>query len=107
MPKPYMPTITSRRSPRLSVSLPDLRDSKLEPPPEQRSQRGAVGIAHPRGYLVDARVPGLQQVHCALNTQRLEVRERRLAEHVLHVSGERALARARGLRRVVQRESSR
>ncbi len=75
-----------------------------ELPPQQGSQRDAIGIADARGDLVDALAARLQQVHRAFHPQALEVGQRRLAQHRLHTTRERPLARRDGFRGVLQGE---
>src|SRR5260221_1025073 len=89
--------LRSRRS-------PNFPHSDVEPTPQECSQRRAVVVSHARGHFLDARVGGSQEVYRPFHPQALKVRQRRLAEHALHVARERSLARPRGLGRIVERK---
>ena len=85
-----------------SSRSPDFSYSDVEPTPQECSQRRAVVISDPRGYFLDARVGGSQEVHRPFHPEALKIRQRRLPEHAVHVAREGSLARPRGLGRIVE-----
>src|SRR6185369_3644488 len=96
--------IRSRVARARSRRSPNLPDSVTKLPPQQRSQRDAVGIADTRGDFVDAFLARLQEMDGPLDAQALNVRQRRHSEHRLHSARECSLARRDRFRRVVERE---
>src|SRR5262245_12557205 len=77
-----------------ALAIAELFHARVQLASQQRPQGCAVGVTHTSGDLVDAGVARLEEMNSALDAERLEVRQRRLAEDLLHVTGERPLAGA-------------
>src|SRR6476661_6193765 len=92
---------------RLASALSDLLDADMQLASKERSQSCAVSVADARGDLLYARMAGLEQMHGTLDAQALEIRQRRLAEDIVHAARERSLAGADGLRGLVERKAAR
>src|SRR5215471_2205328 len=87
-----------------SGGAPDLFNADPEPSPQQNPENRTFRVSDTSRDFVHARAAGLEKMDRSLHAQTLEIRQRRLSEHHLHVSGKRSLARPDGTRGLVQRK---